>query len=236
MGNYPLSIPKEKIPKEEKIPKQKELFTWVVRKLSSIDPKGVYSDTFVADRCKWRLLAYPMVYSSISSEREYWFDQTHTSLDISKFDLPDYMIHDEVKIVAEVDVFEVIGEVDVPEETKGSIDINGFQVPASQVEFVKSLFKKHPGFVSRLCPKNPHLRKAYLNVILSLTETLSKSPDELSNGDLVDAYSALRFVTNAGFKLDWLEKKLKKTGGTRLQEIEQELEDLKVKRADILRW
>ncbi|XP_019101821.1 PREDICTED: MATH domain and coiled-coil domain-containing protein At3g27040-like [Camelina sativa] len=239
--------------------------------------KGVYSDTFVAGRCKWRLLAYPLAYDfgyyfSLSvlcipnseslpsgwrrdakfsftlvnqvtgerfhqKEREYWFDQTHTSLDNYKFYLPESMIFDEVKIVAEVDVLEVIGEVDVPEETKGSIDINGFQVPASQVEYVKSLFKKHPGFVSRLCPKNPHLRKAYLNVILSLTtETLSKSPDELSNGDLADAYSALRFVTNAGFKLDWLEKKLKKTGETRLQEIEQELEDLKVKRADILQW
>ncbi|EOA26211.1 hypothetical protein CARUB_v100186870mg, partial [Capsella rubella] len=62
---------------------------------------------------------------------------------------------------------------------------------------------------------------------------LCKSPEELSNADLAEAYSILRFVTKAGYKLAWLEKKLKDSGVTRLQEIKEEVKDLKVKCADI---
>ncbi|KAG7558906.1 MATH/TRAF domain, partial [Arabidopsis thaliana x Arabidopsis arenosa] len=170
---------------------------------------------------------------SHTQETQGWFDEKNTTLGFSTFCVSGFpsrdngfLINGEVKIVAEVDVLEVIGEFDVPE---GSIDINGFQVPPSQVESVNSLFEKYPGFASNHCSKNQHLRKAYLNVILSLTETMSKSPEELSNGDLAEAYSALRYVTEAGFKLDWLEKILKETGETRLQDIEEELKDLKVK-------
>lgn len=102
-----------------------------------------------------------------------------------------------------------------------------------QVESVNSLFEKYSGFASKICPKNPHLRKTYLNVLLNLTDILCKSPEELSNVDLADAYSALLFVTKAGFKLGWLEKKLKETGVTRLQEIEEELKHLKLKCTDM---
>lgn len=74
-------------------------------------------------------------------ERQSWFDQQTTTQGFeSLFCLTDYqgrvkgfLVNGEVKIVAEVDVLEVIGKLDVPEETTESIDINGFQVPASQV-------------------------------------------------------------------------------------------------------
>ncbi|XP_019101823.1 PREDICTED: MATH domain and coiled-coil domain-containing protein At3g27040-like [Camelina sativa] len=169
-------------------------------------------------------------------EAEYFFDQENTIrgfqymfrlADVQDSDKP-FLVNGKVKIVAQVDVLEVIGNLDVPEEPK-SIDINGFQVPSSQVESVNSLFEKYPGFASKVCLKNPHLRNKYLNDVLCLNEILCKSPEELSNGDLAEAYSALRCVTKEGYKLDWLEKKLKETGETRLQEIEQELKDLKMK-------
>ena len=102
-----------------------------------------------------------------------------------------------------------------------------------QVESMNSLFEKYRGFASKIFPKNQHLRKTFLDVVLSMTEILCKFPEELSSGDLAEAYSALRFVTKAGFKLDWLEKKLKETGKSRLQEIEEDLKDLKVKCADM---
>ncbi|XP_010425442.1 PREDICTED: MATH domain and coiled-coil domain-containing protein At3g27040-like [Camelina sativa] len=259
-------------------------FTWVIKDFNSLDEgTEIYSDIFVAGRCKWRLMAYAAYpkgshkykcgkhlslflcvfdseylpsgwrrHAKISfkvanqipgelshmREAEYWFDQKNTILGfksmigILEIQGNGIMVTGEVKIVAKVDVLEFDGEVDVPEETEG-IDINGFQVPASQVESVNSLFEKIPGFASKLSPKNPHLQNTYLNVVLNLTEILCKSPEELSNGDLAEAYSALRFVTNAGFKLDWLEKKLKKIGETRLEEIEEELKDLKVKCADM---
>ncbi|XP_010493115.1 PREDICTED: MATH domain and coiled-coil domain-containing protein At3g27040-like [Camelina sativa] len=170
-----------------------------------------------------------------------WFDQENTIRGFQyMFRLAEFkgsdkglLVNGEVKIVAQVDVLEVIGTLDVPPEKPKSIDINGFQVPSSQVESVNSLFEKYPGFASKVCLKNPHLRNKYLNDVLCLNEILCKSPEELSNGDLAGAYSALQCVTKAGFKLDWLEKKLKETGVTRLQEIEQELKDLKIKCADM---
>ena len=38
--------------------------------------------------------------------------------------------------------------------------------------------------------------------------TICQSPQEVFQDDLSDAYAALGFMRDAGFKLDWLEKKL----------------------------
>ncbi|EOA26006.1 hypothetical protein CARUB_v10019402mg [Capsella rubella] len=160
-------------------------------------------------------------------EAEYWFNQNNTTcgfesmINYYKFDLIDgFIVNGQVKIVAEVDMLELI-------------DNNGFHVLASEVESVNSLFSKYPGFASKLCPQSTHQRETYVNVVLSLTEIVCKAPEELSNGDLAEAYSVLRFVKKAGFKLDWLEKKLKENGMTRLHGIKEELKDLKVKCADM---
>ncbi|XP_019099601.1 PREDICTED: MATH domain and coiled-coil domain-containing protein At3g27040-like [Camelina sativa] len=214
-------------------------FTWVIKKFSSFAYRSeIYSDIFVAGGCKWRLLAFPkgnnsdfmcsyfslylfvpnseslpsgwsrhakfsftmvnQIPEGLSQlrEAEYWFDQENTIMGFQyMFRLAEFkgsdkglLVNGEVKIVAEVDVLEVIGTLDVPPEKPKSIDINGFQVPSSQVESVYSL---------------------------------------------VNAYSTLRFVRKARINYDWLEKKLKETGKTRLQEIEQELKDLRVKCADM---
>ncbi|XP_010424500.1 PREDICTED: MATH domain and coiled-coil domain-containing protein At1g31390-like [Camelina sativa] len=144
-----------------------------------------------------------------------------------------FLVNGEVKVVAEVDILEVIGKSDVLEETSFVIDVNGFQVLPPQVKSVGSLFKSHPDIASRFRPKNPHLRTSYMNVLLGLTEVLCQSLEKLSTADLSDAYSALQYVTQAGFKLDWLEKKLKEAGQNRLQEIEEELKDLKEKCAEM---
>lgn len=95
------------------------------------------------------------------------------------------------------------------------------------------LFEKYPNIASNVRAKNSHLRTTYLNILLSLTEILAKSPEEISNSDMVEAYSALRFVINAGFKLDWLEKALKEACEIRIKEIEEKLSDLTEKRADM---
>ncbi|KAG7648143.1 MATH/TRAF domain, partial [Arabidopsis thaliana x Arabidopsis arenosa] len=147
-----------------------------------------------------------------------------------------FLVNGEVKIVAEVGVLEVVGKSDVLEETSlvmESIDVNGFQVLPSQVESVKSLFEEQPDIESKLHLKNPHMRITYLNSLLSLTEILSQSPENISNDDLANAYSTLSYVTKAGFKLDWLEKKLKDVGETRIQEIREELKDMKHKCVDM---
>lgn len=81
-----------------------------------------------------------------------------------------------------------------------------------------------------------------MSLLLSLIETVRQSPNELHKADLAEAYIALRSMTDAGFKVDWLEKKLvellkKKdkveTGETRVQEIKEELEHLKQRSSDL---
>ncbi|KAG7656070.1 TRAF-like [Arabidopsis suecica] len=140
-----------------------------------------------------------------------------------------FMVNGDVKIVSEVGVLEVVGKSDVLEETllvHETIDVNGFQVLPSQVESVNNLFEKHPDIVSKFRLENPHLRTTYLNSLLCLTEILSQSTEKISV-DLANAHSTLSCLTKAGFKLDWLETKLKELGKTRMQQLEQNLKDLK---------
>ena len=77
--------------------------------------------------------------------------------------------------------------------------------------------------------ENTHLRTTYLNSLLCLNEILNQSPEKLSNVDLANAHCTLSYLTKAGFKLDWLETKLKEVGKTRVQQLEQNLKDLKEK-------
>ena len=98
-----------------------------------------------------------------------------------------------------------------------------------QVESVNNLFENHPDIASKFCLENPLLRTTYLNSLLCLTEILSQSPEKLSSVDLGNAYCTLSSLTKAGFKLDWLEKILKDVGDTRVQQLEQDLKDLKEK-------
>ncbi|KAF2542807.1 hypothetical protein F2Q68_00030212 [Brassica cretica] len=71
---------------------------------------------------------------------------------------------------------------------------------------------------------------------------MCQSPQELSQEDLTDAYAAMGFMIDAGFKLDWLEKKLdevsekknkEKSSEAGLQEMEEDLRDLKRKYSDM---
>ncbi|XP_056846208.1 MATH domain and coiled-coil domain-containing protein At3g58270 isoform X2 [Raphanus sativus] len=175
-----------------------------------------------------------------------------------------FLVNGDLKIVAEVYVLEAIGKLDVPdgigeesgsekmvEEDDGaesndllevsvneSTDVNGFQVLPSQVETMSRIFERHPDIASKFRPKNEHLRTAYINVLLSLINTLCQSTQEISKDDLTDAYASLSFLTKAGLNLDWLKEKLEKmsekkekqeAGEKRMQEIEEELKDLKQK-------
>ncbi|KAH0892607.1 hypothetical protein HID58_055036 [Brassica napus] len=68
---------------------------------------------------------------------------------------------------------------------------------------------------------------------------VESSPQEVFQDDLSDAYAALGFMRDAGFKLDWLEKKLyevserKKNEEAGLKEMEEDLRDLKHKCSDM---
>lgn len=98
---------------------------------------------------------------------------------------------------------------------------------------VNCLFERHPDIASKLSIKNQSLKTAYMNVLLSLIETLHQSPTEISMDDLSDAETTLEYMTNVGFKVDWLENKFdekeKEAGEIRMQKFEQEFNDLKQK-------
>ncbi|EOA23324.1 hypothetical protein CARUB_v10019326mg [Capsella rubella] len=159
-----------------------------------------------------------------------------------------FLVNGELKIVVKVDVLEVIGKLDVPssplkktklnDDGEKTLSFNGVQVLTSQLEYWSRIFEKHPDMALEFRSKNPHVRTGYMNVLLSITQTLCQSPQELSNDDLSDAGNALAYMTDAGFKMDWLEKKLeevkeKKTrveaSLARLKEKEDLLKPLKQK-------
>ncbi|CAA7060693.1 unnamed protein product [Microthlaspi erraticum] len=131
---------------------------------------------------------------------------------------------------------------DEASSVKESIDVNGFHVLPSQVESVRQIFERHPDIAEEFRAKNQYLKKACMNFLLSLIETLCQSLEELSTEDLVEADVALTYLKDAGFKVDWLEKKLdqvkvKKAKEqfclARLQEMEDSLLKLKEKFSDL---
>lgn len=112
----------------------------------------------------------------------------------------------------------------------------------SQAKFVRRMFERHPEIASDFRPKNQNLRTGYMSLLLSLIETMSQLPQDMSKDDLFDAYAALGSMRDAGFKLDWLEKKLyevsekkenEEASGAGLQEMEEELRDMKQKCSDM---
>ncbi|KAF3560376.1 hypothetical protein F2Q69_00014802 [Brassica cretica] len=132
---------------------------------------------------------------------------------------------------------------DASEESEiESMDVNGFQVLPSQVESVRLIFKRHPDIAVEFRAKNRHLRNACMDFLLSLIETMCQSLEDLSNEDLVEADIALTYLKDAGFKVDWLEKKLdivkdkkekEQSSLARLQEMEDSLLKLKQHCSDL---
>ncbi|CAH8301040.1 unnamed protein product [Eruca vesicaria subsp. sativa] len=215
---------------------------------------------------------------SIFGEGTQWFDpfaMEHASASV--FCFPQFhdkdggfLVNDEIKIVAVIEVLEVSNKSDIQVETEKtnkplrkikendgaasivllkedstimeSIDVNGFQVFPSQVEFVRRIFEKHPDIADGFHAKNQRLRTTCMNFLLSLIETMCQSLQELSDEDLVEADIALTYLQNAGFKVDWLEKNLfqvisKKekeiSGLAMLQETEENLLEQKQKCAQL---
>nr|Q9M2H2.2 RecName: Full=MATH domain and coiled-coil domain-containing protein At3g58440; AltName: Full=RTM3-like protein At3g58440 [Arabidopsis thaliana] len=125
---------------------------------------------------------------------------------------------------------------------KETVDINGFVVVSSKAESVRRILERHPDISVEFRGKNQQLRNACMNFLLSLIETMCQSLEELSNEDLVEADVALTYLRDAGFKVDWLEKKLDQlkekkeeemSGLARLHEIEERLQKLKLLFVDL---
>ncbi|CAH2063702.1 unnamed protein product [Thlaspi arvense] len=223
--------------------------TWTIKNFSSSNSEKICSDQFVVGGCKWRLEVYPkgnaqsnylsliLVVTDSGALPCGWRRHTKFRLTVVN-QLPEKLsqVQEAQELYDQKNLawgFLAMLNLTKLHAKDGGFLVDGELKIVAEVESVESLFKKHPNMASKLCPKNSHLRTACLNVLLSLTEILCKSSQELSNGDLADACSALRYLTKAGLKLDWLEKKLKEAGETRMQGIEEELKDLKNKCSDM---
>ncbi|KAF2593362.1 hypothetical protein F2Q70_00044075 [Brassica cretica] len=150
-----------------------------------------------------------------------WGFQSMLSLDEINAKDSGFLVNKELKIVVEIELLEVIGKVDV----------NGFHLLSSEVESVSRMFEKHPETASEVHLKNPNLRTGYMSLLLSLIDTLCQSPHKLPKDDLGEAYYALESLTDAGFKLDWLEKKISQVSERKEKEKDGEIQCQAVKTA-----
>lgn len=77
----------------------------------------------------------------VFSETQYWFDEETSDwgleiISLTKLHAKDsgFLVNDQLKLVVEIEVLEVIGQLDVSE----SVDVNGFHVLPSQVRIHKN--------------------------------------------------------------------------------------------------
>ncbi|CAF2265510.1 hypothetical protein BRARA_D00245 [Brassica rapa] len=112
----------------------------------------------------------------------------------------------------------------------GTVDINGFRVYYTEVEYVRRIFERHPETASNLRPMNQLVKNAYLNNLLDLIDIACLAPQELTEEELVDAENTLLDLVGVGFELDWLKKKLEElcvkkkkmeTRGARMRELDR---------------
>ncbi|OAP02082.1 hypothetical protein AXX17_AT3G38610 [Arabidopsis thaliana] len=193
---------------------------------------------------------------SVHRETERWFDENipvhgyEEMISLAKLNVRKggFLVKNEVKIVVEVDVLQVIGNLDVSEVSShlhketSSVDVNGFLVLPSQVESAKRIFERHSDMALEFRAKNQYVRTSCMNVLLSLIDTLCQSLQDFSIDDLGQAERALTYLKDSDFKVDWLERKLEEVkekkieeqiGKTGMQELEEDLKVLKQKCSDI---
>ncbi|KAL0758180.1 hypothetical protein Bca101_095848 [Brassica carinata] len=125
---------------------------------------------------------------------------------LTKLQEKGFLEKNKLTIEVYIKVFEV---VHAGKSTENDVlDFNGFHIFVSQANPVNDIFKHHPDFALDVIPKNQAVRTAYMNLLLGLVETLRKSPQSLSVTELRNAQSELTELTEAGFKLDWLNSKI----------------------------
>ncbi|EOA28673.1 hypothetical protein CARUB_v10024897mg [Capsella rubella] len=115
------------------------------------------------------------------------------------------------KLIAEVYIHMVDsfdGELRHVSEKKETVDINGFQLLASQATLARKIFAEHPDLAYDFTPRNQVVRTEYMNVLLSLVETLDNPSLNHSETELSNVRIELSELAEAGFKLDWLYSKL----------------------------
>ncbi|KAF2582858.1 hypothetical protein F2Q68_00000964 [Brassica cretica] len=88
-----------------------------------------------------------------------------------------------------------------------STNINGFVVELCDERLVRWIFKTFPETALSVQCQNPEHRTYFMNVLLYTIRILvHKRP--LSDAELITTSESLRYLTEAGFKVEWLWSKL----------------------------
>ncbi|XP_023640454.1 MATH domain and coiled-coil domain-containing protein At2g42480 [Capsella rubella] len=141
------------------------------------------------------------------------------------------------KLIVEVYITSVEaddGKGRVVSEKKETLDINGFQVFASQAASARKIFTEHPDFADDFKPKNQVVKTEYMNVLLNLIETLNKPSQNHSETELSNAHMELSELMEQGFKLDWLQSKLdevslqRKKADADVQKLDERVKNLEL--------
>ncbi|WZZ48281.1 hypothetical protein YC2023_048388 [Brassica napus] len=162
------------------------------------------------------------------------------TIPVSKFQEKGVLEKDRLIIEFHIKVIEAFdGEGgDVTNNKKKTIDINGFQVFASQVTKVGKIFTEHQDIALDFKPTKQEVKTAYMNVLLRVIKTLNKPPKSLSETRLNKASSELSELMDVGFKLDWLKSKLEEVSlerkkpdvdGSQVQQLEERVKHLQLK-------
>ncbi|CAA7034023.1 unnamed protein product [Microthlaspi erraticum] len=113
------------------------------------------------------------------------------------------------------------------------IRINGFIIDASQMTLANWIFQHYPETATNVKLQNHELRTTYMHLLFGIIETLYHTPlRTLSEDELSKATKDVADLTQAGFKLEWLESKLakisleKKTSEDRVVELKEEVKKL----------
>ncbi|KAG2290296.1 hypothetical protein Bca52824_049900 [Brassica carinata] len=171
----------------------------------------IASDTFVSGGCEWYIFVGPNgdcaadSHLSLSLQLE---DSTplraghlqarnmacgwnsegwiyEKTLPLSKFQEKGFLEKDKLIIEFYIQV------VSNKKNKNKTVDINGFQVLASQVTKVRKIFTAHPDIALDFKPTIQEVKTAYMNVLLRVIKTLHKPPKSLSETRLSKASSEL---------------------------------------------
>ncbi|CAH2058365.1 unnamed protein product [Thlaspi arvense] len=164
-----------------------------------------------------------------------------TDLCLSKLQEKKFLVNDKLKIEVHISVSYNRGAKDpyeLPEKKNEMVNVNGFQVLDSQVKSANWIFTTYPETALHIHPRDPQVKTAYMNILLTMYEKLYNSPlHEFTDEDLANVFKGLLDLRQAGFKMGWLRKRLEKVFAAReklsgleaqARELGKQLKDLKL--------
>ncbi|XP_020885498.1 MATH domain and coiled-coil domain-containing protein At2g42465-like [Arabidopsis lyrata subsp. lyrata] len=229
----------------------KKAFTWVIDNFSERNDE-IKSDPFSRSGCEWYLGVYPKgycsdhlyVYFGVSNPEALqpgWkMRASHFFVLLNQSGKELYRTSEACNLFC-AEVSDPCFSKTLPLSTleeEGFLENNKLTIEIYiKVKSVSWIFVKHPDIAVGFRPKNKLVKKAYMNILLGLIETLRKPPLSLSETELRNAHSELTKLMEVSFKLDWLKTKLEEVSlerkkavsdGSQVQQLKERVKNLEL--------